>query len=407
MNASSSPLSQLAVPASLRPIILGVVLFFTLNLIFSAFVTFSPLNQRFNFKYGNFLPAKLHMMEAHTPSRLDVLFLGTSQTNNGFIPSVFEQAAARAVGAPRSINSFNLGLPNNRYDIMQAYLSYHVAHYGRPRLVLVELSPTLQEQNSYFYYLPALYYRTLVEHSPEKLWDYLSHPYLAWNVKQELFVSSLSTLHQYRYTFSPVNILGKVSNKVSAKVRENLSRLENSAQASTIPMRAATPIPGQAPGYLAGITDSMMEKGWYPKEQSPHMLTPDGLKESIAEARSYYIEHQEAVRFEKLQVLLQYCKAQHLPVVLVAWPNHPVYWDVFQHSHLGPSYQHGLAALSQQYQTPVIDLAATLPAGRDFSATRPLFADPRHLTPQGALRYSRALGNTLMDVPVARMALVK
>src|SRR5688572_26793033 len=136
---------------ALRPILIGVLAFAAFNLLMTLAVTFSPLNTRFNFSYGNFLPAKLAMLKQAQPEKLDVLFLGTSQTNNGFITNVFEQVSGR------HLNSFNLGLPNNRYDVMEGYLRFHTRKFGKPRLLLVELSPSIQENGSAYYYLPALY----------------------------------------------------------------------------------------------------------------------------------------------------------------------------------------------------------------------------------------------------------
>jgi hypothetical protein len=377
-------LQNLLHPA-LRPILLGTIGFVALNLLFTAGVTFSPLNQRFNFKYGNFLPAKLAMLKTHHPEKLDVLFMGTSQTNNGFIPRVFEQAS----GHP--INSFNLGLPNNRYDIMLAYLQYHQYCYGKPKLLLVELSPSIQEKDAYLYYLPALYYRTLIEQAPNLAGTYLSNPLLAENVKQELLWSSFSSLHQYRYTFAPINVISKVSGK--------LKSLSGFHDASAEAAPTYTDDDSDTPADTSMQFDpSYTEKGWYPKPQSPHMKTPDGVQLSVAEARKYYIDQQKDVQFDKLKTLLEYCKQQQIPVVLVSWPNHPAFLSVFEHSKLNSQYQAGLQQLLHEEPATIINLNREIPASQKTTEGG-LFADPRHLTPDGAKLFSAKLAQDVFSLP--------
>jgi hypothetical protein len=343
-----------------------------LNVLFTLGVTFSPLNKKFNFSYGNFLPVKLEMMKAHHPEKLDILFLGTSQTNNGFIPGIFEKASGRP------INSFNLGLPNNRYDIMLAYLQYYQQQFGKPKLLLVELSPSIQEKDAYLYYLPALYYRTLIEQNPSLASTYLSNPLLADNVKQELLLSSVSSLRQYRYTFSPVNLISKVSGKL-----KSVSGFQpDTAQAEPVYTNEES-----SPPATTTIDPSLMEKGWYPKEQSPHMTNAQGLQLSVAEARKYYIDQQKEVHFDKLKSLLAYCKAQGIPVVLVSWPNHPAFVKVFEKSKLNVMYQQGLSQLLTEEPVIFINLNNELPASQKETEGG-LFADPRHLTPEGAKLFS-------------------
>ncbi len=369
--------------------ILGVVGFVVLNLLFTILVTFSPLNQRFNFKYGNFLPAKLQMLKVYGPSSVNVLFLGTSQTNNGFIPALFDARLGHGV------KSFNVGLPNNRYDIMLAYLQFHQRQYGKLQLVLLELSPSIQEKESRHYYLPALYYRTLIEQEPAQTFAYLSNPLLADNVKQELLTSSFSSLRQYRNTFSPVKMLDKVGGKVQ-QVTQRLPVLANT------PAMAETPSDGSVASSPDGadtpppawVTDEQLAAGWYPKAQSAHMKTPQGVRESVAEARKYYIDGQPSVNFEKLRALLAYCKREGIPVALVTWPNHPAFVREFQRSPLSIDYQRGVVRLLQESPVLRVDLNHHLPA-EPLAQQVGLFADPRHLTPEGAKRFTETLADTI------------
>lgn len=384
--------------SAFRPILWGVLGFMVVNILLSIAVTVSPFNQRLNFAYGNFLPAKLETLRHHHPEKLDVLFLGTSQTNNGFIPSQFEQAATLP------INSFNLGLPNNRYDIMQAYLRYHQRQFGKPRLVLIELSPSIQERDTSLYYLPALYYRTLIEREPTLATRYLENPLLAENVKQELFWSGLSSLHQYRFTFSPVNVVKKISGKLNRISRfqeacaDTVDRPCQSKQDRGNPGNSDSSIyPAQFSSKLAAPETT--EKGWYPKTQSLQMKTDQGVLASVTEARKYYIDAQNTVNFDKLRALLSYCRQEQIPVTLVTWPNHPEFLKVFRQSALNQPYETGLSKLLAEEQVPWINLNVENSGGRDGRIDSDIFADPRHLTPKGARRFSRALAKSLFSLP--------
>lgn len=391
MKHTAKPIQlPITIHTSLRPILIGVLSFVLLNLLLTVGVTLSPLNQKFNFSYGNFLPTKLQMLKTHQPDKLDVLFMGTSQTNNGFMTSVFE----KATGKP--IHSFNLGLPNNRYDIMLAYLRFHQQQFGKPKLVLLELSPSIQEKDAYLYYLPALYYRTLIEQAPNLAGTYLSNPLLAENVKQELLASSLSSLHQYRFTFSPVNILSKVSGKLKSLT----SRFQGDS-ANAEPVYADDSASVSPTRHLDPATT---EKGWYPKEQSPHMKTPAGILASVAEAKKYYIDQQPDVSFDKLQALLTYCNEQNIQVVLVSWPNHPAFLTVFEQSPLHTKYQQGVRQLLKAHDVPVINLNQEIPPSQKATEGG-LFADPRHLTPEGAQVFSEILARKISALPEAENAL--
>lgn len=368
----SRTIQRLQAGSPLRPILSGVLGFLIFNLFFTLGVTFSPLNQRFNFRYGNFLPAKLQTLRANSPESVNVLFLGTSQTNNGFIPSVFDQKFGHGV------KSFNVGLNRSQYDIMLAYLRFHQQRFAKPQWLMIEVSPSIQEQDDSFYYLPALYYRTLIEQAPSLAPVYLSNPVVPNNVKKELLGDSFSSLRQYRNTFSPVNLLGRVGDKL-----QSFSGLPGAyADASA---RDSAAIADETPP--AWVTDEMLAGGWYPKPKSPNMKTPEGLLLSVEEARKYYIEPQKSIHFGKLSALLTYCQSQGIPVTLVTWPNYAGYRAEFERSALHQPYQQGLARIQKEYGLAVIDLNRYLPAGTGGT----YFADPRHLTPEGARMFSEKL----------------
>jgi hypothetical protein len=255
-------------------------------------------------------------------------------------------------------------------------------------LVLLELSPSLQEKEAYLYYLPALYYRTLIEQAPSLAGTFMANPLLSVNVKQELLTSSLSSLRQYRFTFSPVNLLGKVSDKLKGLLAlpdpaANAQSSDGSGQTLEDSSEDEPP-----PNW---VSDEMLAGGWYPKAQSGHMKTPQGIQASVAEARKYYIDPQKAVHFEKLEALLVYCRAQGIPVALITWPNHPAYVREFQKSPLAEPYQAGIARILKRQPVVRVDLNHYLPTVHQAS----WFADPRHLTPEGARFFSEKLAAVL------------
>jgi len=367
-------------PHPLRPILLGVLVFAVLNLILSVGITISPLNSKFNFKYGNFLPTKLAMLNTVGPKHVDALFLGTSQTNNGFIPSVFAPQTGTQV--------FNLGLPNNRYDLMETYLKVYSQQYGKPKQVLVEVSPSIQEKDSAMVYLPALYYRTILEQAPSQTPSVLLNPQVSWEIKKELVFSGISALRQYRLSFSPVNILDKVAGKLP-HIGE-----PPTAEAETPNVSSAAEATSEDEDYGITITPEMTQYGWFPKAQSVHMKTPEGLKASIVEAKKYYIDPQPSVNFEKLTHLVSWSQAQGIDVVLVTWPNHPAYRRTFETSHLAKPYHAGLSKLVETTGVPLIDLNDDIPASQRADQAG-YFADPRHLTAPGAQYFSHRLAQRL------------
>jgi hypothetical protein len=412
----------------LWPILLGLLLFALFNLALTAGITFSSLNPRFNFKYGNFLPQKLALLDERTQARHrvpDLLFLGTSQTNHGFVPAVLQRSLATASNGKSAYQAaFNLGLPNNRYDIMQGVLEQHIHRYGKPKLILLELGPSLQERDSQYYYLPSLYYRTLIERDPSLASHWIGNPLLDGEVRKELLTSSLSALRQYRYTFSPLNLLSKVTDKVSAIAQARLApileKVTGKAEAaqSIAPDHHAIPDKANllgnthteiaslvitAPAAVIQANNALQtqwsQDGWYAKEASPHMGSPTGVAQSVEEARLYYIASQRAIHFDKLRALLRYCQSQEIPVVLVSWPNHPGMNEAFVQSKLSQDYFNGVRKIQDNFpQIPQIDLNTTQAGDKltlENAARQGFFADPRHLTPDGARQYTQKLAEQL------------
>jgi len=397
----------------LLPILIGLSVFALFNIVATVGITFSKFNESFNFKYGNFLPTKFKLLNHNiqaTHQKPDILFFGTSQTNHGFIPSVFKSNLKN-----KNHTIFNFGLPNNRYDIMQGVLEHQIQKGEKPHLVLLEVGPSLQERNSPYFYLPALYYRTLIENSPSLAWHWLSNPLLDQDVRKELLTSAFSVLRQYRYTFSPVNILDKVSNKASSVAQSKLQPLtEKFANFSTPKAEASIAVKqSQDSGITTPVANTstvsveptLLEQwhqdGWYLKETSPHMSTPEGITESVEEARQYFILSQKAVHFDKLRAFLKYCQKQNIPVILVSWPNHPGMNRAFSKASISPDYFRGLQELRNDFpRTPYINMNSQQSIEGltpETASQQGLFADPRHLTPLGAKLYTEKLASQIQS----------
>jgi|GEM_PF-2429663 len=431
----------------LLPILIGFIAFALFNIVATVGITFSKFNESFNFKYGNFLPTKFKLLDHNIQAshqKPDILFFGTSQTNHGFIPSVFKSNLTN-----QNHTIFNFGLPNNRYDIMQGVLEYQIQRGEKPKLVLLEVGPSLQERNSPYFYLPALYYRTLIENSPSLAWHWLSNPLLDQDVRKELLTSAFSVLRQYRYTFSPINILDKVSNKASSVAQSKLQPLTGKFANFTDPNVEATapptldPSPAERGGEIkisknekqlgisprissssplsknvlspplsAGegsrvgvkpfdpkVLEQWQQDGWYLKETSPHMGTPEGVTESVEEARQYFILSQKSVHFDKLRAFLKYCQKQNIPVVLVSWPNHPGMNQAFSKASISPDYFRGLQELRNDFpRTPYINMNSQNSIeglNPEIASKQGLFADPRHLTAIGAKLYTEKLARKI------------
>jgi hypothetical protein len=397
----------------LLPIVLGLIVFALFNIVATVGITFSKFNESFNFKYGNFLPTKFKLLDHNIEAshqKPDILFFGTSQTNHGFIPSVFKSSL---VNQKHTI--FNFGLPNNRYDIMQGVLEHQIQRGAKPKLVLLEVGPSLQERNSPYFYLPALYYRTLIENTPSLAWHWLSNPLLDQDVRKELLTSAFSVLRQYRYTFSPVNILDKVSNKASSVAQSKLRPLTEKFANFTEPKAEASITVTQPPEKAEStslvsnsslpvepkVLEQWHQDGWYLKETSPHMSTPEGVTESVEEARQYFILSQKSVHFDKLRAFLKYCQKQNIPVILVSWPNHPGMNQAFSKASISPDYFRGLQELRNDFpHTPYINMNSQNPIeglNPEIASKQGLFADPRHLTAIGAKLYTEKLARRVQN----------
>lgn len=354
-----------------RPILLGAGLFLALNMMTLATVIgWDTLNHKLNASLDNHMPGKLSQLQEQSGQKpVDVLFLGTSQTHNGFSTYDFEKAA------PVGVNAFNLGMPGARYDVMLTSLKAFESEHGKPRLLMLEVSPTVMESNPQQFYLPALQLRTLLERHPERMTDLLE---TSPNVRKEVIRSFLSPFYQFRPIFSPLNLQHRLVEKATQLPNRN------TAQAVETPVTVSAP---ESPVRLA--------KGWAPKAISPTMLSVAGVKQNAAEAKKFYIDSMTTVDDGPLKTLLTYCKARSIPVVLVSWPNHPDFRRHLDASPLNMQYRTNLQRIASDFQFPVIELDSQA----ELINQPGTFADTRHLSPNGAHRFSALLAKQVFAQP--------
>lgn len=368
MTPSNRTLPKITLFQLFRPILLGILLFVLVNAGVSLLLTFTPsLNRAMNAKVDNHLPQKYQQLQALRPQPVDVLFLGTSQTNNDFATLAFEEAA------PHSVSAFNLGLPGTRYDVMKTLLAAYIQAYGKPKHVFLEINDPLVEDKTVYFYLPALHYRTILEHYPNLFSQIWGQPDMAPEVRREFSMDTLSSLYQFRSIFSPLSLPKKLV-KVVDRVAATFSRTAQASDSESSHAVAFQP------------SEAMLTGGWQPKGTSGTMQTPKGVEQNALAAKQYYLDPLDKVNFTKLDHFLAYCQSQKIPVVLVQWPNHPAYNRYFERAAIAPAYHQEIERVRQKYQVTYLDLNKTLPP-----SVAGLFADARHLTPQGAFYFSKVL----------------
>lgn len=372
-----------------RPILLGVLLFLVANGGITLMAGKSPeLHEKLGAKVDNLLPRKLEQLEAVCQEPIDVLALGTSQTHNGFATGAFEEAV------PVPVNSFNMGLPGTRYDVMQSYLDYHIRRCGKPQIILLEITDALVEDETTYFYLPALHYKTLIQQQPDLAKALLKNPLTPLTVKKEVLLSFSSVFYQYRPLFTPNSLMKKVAktgNHVASKLLEPV--MASSPDESVAETDAFRP-PQTPEEAMELLPPSWIQKGWVPKYPFPQMKTQQGIAENAQNAYDYYLKPLNTVDFRKLEAFLAYTQTQDIPVVLVRWPNHPAYLEHFKTSPVYDAYHQELDRVLRHYPVGYLQLDNEPPASNTA-----MYADTRHLSPKGAVHFSAIIAWHLMADP--------
>lgn len=353
----------------LKPFLIALVGFVVMDFLMLAVINCSAVGLQMDQAAGNILPSKLDSIRKNHPKQINVLALGTSVTDMGFAPRAFEKEA------PLNINSFNMGLSGSRHDVLRDYLRYHIENFGKPKLLIVEVTDVIL---GYDNYLTNLQRQTLASKDGSYTWEVLRNPVLKFQDKQDYFLTLFNPFLRYRSALSPVSVMYKMLGK---------GHKNNELSPSTKGQEA--------------LLQTETLKGWSPKtEISANMLTSSGIDHEVALMRERHLSKIKQVDFSMLKYLLDYCSDNHLNVVLVEWPSHPRYMATLKQQQIYPDYQKQLHYIAKQYNAPIV----TLPVLSERKAA-PLYTDGRHMSAKGAEYYSHLLAQKLFSRVAIRQAL--
>jgi hypothetical protein len=308
-------------------------------------ILFAPVSNFLDDRIQNALKIKLEQLQPDGED-LDILFLGTSRTNNGFATPIFAKEA--------SANVYNMGLADGDYAIFLQVLKYLAEHQKKPHRLYLEVSnvlfkPAHLSDNS------VLYYRTLFGGQPAKALHILQMSTLSWRDKQEIGLTYLSGIYRYR-TVIGVRALAKY-----------------------------------AAHYLAGnqFSKSNYLQGWKPAKTEMIMGKSPQMKQKAQEVLYQQMSNYDQPDTNRFRQLLDFCKEEEIPVILVEWPTHPIYDDLFHHYPLAEKYDTTIKSIAQQYHLPLIQLQKNLPKEKQDL----FFAEPGHLNESGAVYFTKKLSS--------------
>jgi len=348
-----------------QPFIIGIGLYVCLNAILWLLANMTPLGTVLDYYIGNNLTTKIPELQKSHPQKLDVLVLGSSITNNGFSPLVFEKQFNHKV------NSFNMGLHGARPDVFRLYLERHIQQYGKPKVVLVELTDNNLISDNY--YMPSSYYLNFFKTDPRHWSLLLTSPVLNFSDRKEMVLSALSPIYAYRGVFSPVNFQ---------------NRLNKQWQKWQPPQ--TTHLAPKSSSLHSDLYEPEALKGWEPGSVSAHLSTENGLQNELKTMTHQTLDTVKTVDLSKLSYFLSYCQQNHIPVFMVSWPTHPRYQHLLGATSIYPQYQKILQHYAQAFNAPIITLGEP-----ETSETKLLFQDGRHLSAKGAAKYTSALATQL------------
>ena len=330
------------------PFILALVLF----LVTDCAINYTRVGNFLDDKVDNILQRKLGNITKDNPAHIDILALGTSRTNNGFDTPDVERLASVPV------NVYNMGLPGCNYYLMQLVLEGQIKKYGKPKLILLEVTDFLLN-NQFISDNNILYFRTLLANQPEMKDVIFKSPYLSDEDKKEIVFSSISGLYRYRSILAPDHLIKLV---------------------------------------LKGKTQSNhFYEGWRPRKVSKDMANPSSIIQSAKARDREILGEFSKVDGSRLEHLLAYCAGQHIPVVMFEYPSHPSYQQIFDAKPVSRDYYHAIEQITARYHIPFVDLKSDLPA--DITG---LFADTGHLSQAGAQYFAGKLDEKLFQLDTVR-----
>lgn len=328
------------------PFIIAIGLFVILDCL----ILYTPVRDLLDTQLDNCLERKLIQVKADRPQQLDLLFLGSSRTNNGFVTEIFEKS-----WPTQAINAYNMGLPAGDYFLFKLALNNHIQQYGKPKLILLEVTdfffnPDFISNNN------ILYIRVLMAQNPAMVSAIFKSPELSLELKKEIFFASVSGLYRYRSLFTPNKFKKMLLNRESFKARKFF-------------------------------------QGWNPKEIKKVMASDHTVRENALARKRTLLDNFTRFDSSKLVSFLTYCQNENIPVVLVDWPSHPYYADLFEQHPISSTYHQEIAHIAKQFDIPFLNLSAQITPN-----IAGLYADAGHLSPAGAKQYTQLLTQKLVEL---------
>lgn len=355
-----------------RPFLIALLLF----VLFDLSLNIPAWKNQLDYMSNNPLPQKLQALKQDNPKALDVMVLGTSRVNNGFATPYFESASSLR------LNTFNMGLPLANYLVLKQYLAFHIAHYGKPRIVVLEVADYLLNKR-YYSYQTALYYRDLL-YPQHTLAQVMSAPNLSWAYKQEILLSAVSNIYCYRRVLSPEALWTVLWSKISYKLNMLLGRQPDPLPA----LQRTQPHNTEALPYKEGQSYD----GWYPRTgKTLQHAALSYLTDAQHRAKTFQSNYTE-IDAKGLQEVIDLCQQHNIEVALLIMPNRPEYSTQFQRQTVYPHYVETVEALARRNNIALLDLSKErqLP-GKD------IYTDSIHLNTAGAITYTRLLKQQLLN----------
>jgi len=370
----------------MRPFLIGILIFITLNVVLGVLAVLTPLGGQLDYLIGNKLPDKLTKLTQLTQTQpVDIIALGTSVTHHAFAAPVFD-ATVNVAGRQR-VHSFNMGIPASNMHVLKTYLAYHMKRFGKPKLVVLEVTDTALSPNNF--YMPAAEQLTLMAQDPTSVPSVFAQG-LDPEEQQEVALLSVCSLCRYQGLFAPLVVSNKLMNKSrgGASLKPGLSVGSDRDRL-------------QPKSWVYDVVDRY---GWEPISLPENMKTPQGQTREALATVNNHLKAIQQVDLHQLAALLAMCKANDISVVMVKWPRLPQYMALFRRSPLYPSFNAKILRLSRQYQYPVIDLTApTLPKTDPVLLRQPItFENTYHLEGESAAAYTQVLAHRLVSSNVIK-----
>lgn len=346
---------------TIRPFIIALCLFISLNGALLLLVNYTPVGKTLNYYSGNTLIVKLPLLKNISKKEtIDVLAIGSSITDSNFAPPYFDQYFNN------KINTFNLGLHAARPDIFRLCLEHYLKNHTKPKLVIVEIADNhLLKDNRY---LPALYYIGLLKLNLSNILSINQYPDLDFEDKKEIILSLASPIYAFRGVLSPLKFFEKSVKRLQLVLnQENKTTSEELVEFDNL-------------------------KGWVPYPYTHFEKDSASLASEIITMQHQTLNSLTSVDLSSFEAFLKYCQNTGIKVAIVQWPTLPQYQQLFEQSSVFPKYQSTIHKYAKQYDAELIVLDNL--TNVDHSK---FFKDGRHLSHVGAKYFTLQIAEHLKN----------